>query len=163
MARRVKKMDNLFWGVATGFFAGQSAGPAALNFITTPTLPATLLRLRGEVICYLDGAGASSELIRVHMGIILVPEGSGTTVVYDPHLDPNAPWLYHQIVHLGYEERVTDVVDSPVTSAARYVIDNKAMRRIRPDVEAQFCMTNETVGGAEAVNVVYGIRVLQGH
>ena len=164
MARaRVKKIDNVFWGVASGVISALTTGSsAALNFIAVGTQPATLLRMRGEVLVYADGVQATGGLSRVTMGVIKVPEGSSTTVRYDPETDPNAPWLWYDVAHVGYEEMVDNVVDVPVVSGRRILVDNKAMRRIRPDEEFQIVFTNTTIIGGLSVNCAYLMRVLQG-
>ncbi len=164
MARpRVKKIDNVFWGVTSGIFSALGAGGTlALNAIAVGTQAATLLRVRGEVLGYLDAVQTPPTGCRLSMGLILVPEGTGSTVVYDPALDSNAPWLWYAMMHLGYEEYVTDVIDTPLVSASRLVVDNKAMRRIRPDVEVQFVVNNTTTFGATPANLAFGLRILQG-
>ncbi len=160
--RPSKKIDNVVWEYSSGFTGSLGAGNQALNFSSVGTSPTTLLRIRGEVCCYLDGATAPPTGIHVTYGIILVPEGSGTTVQYTPVADANAPWLLYGSGFLGYEEMVTDVIDVPTTTGFRHVIDNKAMRRIRPDVEMQIVFENTTVGGADAFNGSYQLRWLQG-
>ncbi len=162
MGRRVKKIDNLIWDFSQGSSLAQSAGVISVNFASVGTTPTTLLRLRGEVLGFLDGTQAPGVLVQVSWGIIKVPEGSAATTRYNPVADANAPWLAYGVMTLGYEEYVTDVVDSPIIAAARVVVDNKAMRRIRPDEELQFSIENSTVGSAGTTNFVYGIRWLQG-
>jgi len=164
MARRRegRKIDNLRWNRAHGSALALSAGTAAVALISVTTLPETIMRIRGNVLTYLDATQAPGGLVLVSMGIIKVPEGTATTVVYDPQADSDAPWLWYSNFHLGYEEYVTDVIDAPGASSMRVIIDNKAMRRTRPDEEYQFVVTNTTVGGAAAINVAYATRILIG-
>ncbi len=165
MARaRTKKIDNVFWGVASGTFDAIAAGnDGALNFIAVGTQPSTLLRLRGQFVTYIDGVSAPGLFVLVQAGIIKVPEGSTTTVRYSPAGDSNAPWLWYTNALIGYEEAVADAVDVAGLNMHREIIDNKAMRRIRPDEEFQFAISNTNIGGgAPAINAAYGIRVLQG-
>ncbi len=165
MARRrgVKKIDNLIWELSTGSVLAQAAGTSALNFSTVGTTPTTLLRLRGEIVGYLSGTQSPTGLAVLTCGIIKVPEGSSTTAQYDPVSDANAPWLWFSSYFLGYDETVVDVIQSTVAvSSFRETIDNKAMRRIRPDEELQFVVTNTTVGAARSTNIAYSIRWLQG-
>ncbi len=162
MARRTKKIDNVIWDLSTGGVGALSAGTSAILFASVGTQPTTLLRMRGQVLSYVDATQAPGGLVQLTMGIIKVPEGSGTTVQYDPATDANAPWIWYDFALLGYEEMVTDVVDVPGATSFRSVIDNKAMRRIRPDEELQFAITNTTQAGALSVNMRYGVRWLQG-
>ncbi len=160
--RHAKKIDNLVWGPFGGAFLAQAAGTAANLFKSVQTVPQTLMRLRGEALIYVDATQAPGGLTQVEMGIIKVPEGSGATARYGPSDDANAPWLWFASLHIGYEEMVTDVIDVPGISSARIVIDNRAMRRLRPDEELQIAIQSTTVGGAISVNAVYTGRHLVG-
>ncbi len=160
-SRGQKKLDHTRWDNSNGIF-GTSAGAAAFEFSAVGTEPATLLRIRGEVAAWVDGTQAPAKAALISYGIILVPEGTGTTVLFDPFLDANAPWLLYGQGVIAYEEMVTDVVDVPGVTSFRHVIDNKAMRIIRPDVEMQFVVTNTTIGGALGVNLNVGLRWLIG-
>ncbi len=160
--RRVKKIDNLLWGLGAGSSLGQSAGVIGIQFASVATSPHTIMRLRGEVMAYVDGAGAPTKLSRVTWGIIVVPEGTGSTVVWDPDSDSNAPWLAYGSAHIGHEEMVIDVVDVPGLSLKRWDVDNKAMRRVRPDEEIQIVFSNVTIGSASTVNFAFALRELRG-
>ena len=160
-SRPAKKIDNTVWAYSSGA-AGLGAGTAAFAFSSVGTLPTTLLRMRGEVIGLIDAVQTPGKLLAINYGIILVPEGSGTTVQFSPVADANAPWLLYGTGTLGYEEYVIDAIDCPVMSAFRHVIDNKAMRRIRPDVEMQMVFENSTFIAGATANVAYSIRWLQG-
>jgi len=92
----------------------------------------------------------------------LVPEGTGTTVTWSPITDSNAPWYFYTRFHLGYEEAVVDVVAYEGMGAYREVIDAKAMRRIRPDVEVQLVIEQATVGSAHAIQLGMAGRTLFG-
>jgi len=164
MARqRVKKIDNLIWDGSTGSSNGLAAGSsAAVNFAVTGNAPSTLLRLRGTHICFLDGVQAPGVLNVVRYGIVKVPEGSGTTVQYDPASDETAPWLFYNSVLLGYEEMVTDAIGLTEISSFREIVDNKAMRRMRPDEELQWAVNNTALVGSAAINAGFAIRFLQG-
>jgi hypothetical protein len=106
--RPVKKMDNLVWTYSSGFIGAISNGNnSAVAFSTVGTLPTTLLRIRGNIACWLDGPDAPPVGLEIHVGIILVPEGSATTTQFEPKGDANAPWLYYDAFTIGYEETVT--------------------------------------------------------
>ena len=159
---RGKKLDHTNWQLSTGSAQALVAGTAAVNFSVSGLQPSTLLRIRGEVLASLDGQSSAGKALLLSYGVILVPEGTGSTVVFDPFLDANAPWLLYGSGHLGYEEPVIDVINIPGITSFRHVIDNKAMRIIRPDMEMQFVVTSTTVGVMEESNVYYSFRWLQG-
>jgi len=113
---------------------------------------------------YADGVQAPDGMrVLVSMGLVLVPEGQGTTVIWDPFSDPNAPWFWFHEEVLSYEEMVVDVIDSPVCTAARFTVDSKAMRKGGDDEEIQFVLTNSTLGTASAINASVAFRFLLGH
>ena len=159
----VKKIENLIWQNSQGANLAQSAGSvAAIAFATVGTLPVTLLRLRGEFLSWLDAAGAPGEVVQVNAGIIFVPEGTATTVVYSPQSDANAPWLWYAAFTLGREEQVVDVIALEALAMKRIEIDNKVMRRIRLDVEVQFVIETVNVSGSPASNHAFNIRWFEG-
>ncbi len=121
----------------------------------------TLLRIRGESMIYADGAQAPGALTVVAAGLILVPEGTGTTVLWSPFTDGDAPWIWSGFYHIGHEEAVTDVLQVPQLPGARDVIDNKAMRILR-NQEVQAVWENVTLGGAVTINAMMGGRILTG-
>ena len=166
MARRHrghgKKIDNLRWALGDAPSLAQSAGSVAQVFLAAGTNPVTLLRVHGEIYTAFDTAQSPGKLVKVTVGVIKVPEGSGTTVQYDPVSDDNAPWLLYQILMLGYEEMVTDVVSLCGSAFERRIIDNKAMRRIRPDEELQIVITNTTINGAASTDTLVSCRSLVG-
>jgi len=161
-SRFPKKMDNLIWDGTFLRFSAIGSGSTALQFSSVGTQPTTLLRLRGNISVIVDGLEAPAVAARATWGLIKVPDGSATTVQYDPVADVNAPWIYWGSAVIGYEEYVTDVIDCPGISSYREVVDNKAMRRIRPDEELQWVLTNTTVDGGLSLNHDVSIRWLQG-
>ncbi len=160
--RHGKKIDSVTWDLVSLSFAALGAGSQAQTAISAGTTPTTLLRIRGQLLAYVDGASAPGKQAVIAVGLIVMPEGTGTTVTSSPFSDGNAPWLYHNIFRLGYEEMVTDVIDVPMVSSFRETIDNKAMRKIRPDREVQFVVENSTTQTALSANVAMDFRFLQG-
>jgi len=160
---RGRSMESVRWSGGTFFFNAISAGNSALVFLTASNdPPETILRIRGELVAWIDGLEAPAVSIDVAVGVILVPEGSATTVQWSPGSEANAPWLMYERFSLGYEEYVTDVIDAPGLTVFRKTIDVKAQRIVRPDVEAQLAIENNTLSGAAAVNVAFTSRVLLG-
>ncbi len=156
------KIRNLRWSRNTFTFANFGAGTAALTFITAGQETDTLMRLRGELLCFLDGTSAPGKLVQIAIGAIVMPEGQGTTVVSSPSTDDTAPWLFYEQFTLGYEEAVTDVISYPGIGIYRKTIDVKAMRILRPDREVQLVVENTTLLSAAAVNLVFGVSGLFG-
>jgi len=156
-------MESVRWTGASASFFGQAAGSAAAVFISaSDDPPETLLRIRGELTCWVDGPAAPATAVEVGVGIALVPEGSGTTVQWLPITEANAPFLMYERFTLGYEEMVSDVIDVPGLTMFRKVIDVKAMRIIRPDVEVQIAIEQASLNGAEVINLVFSHRTLIG-
>ncbi len=162
-SRHPKTIGTTRWAASALSFNGISAGSSALTALAAGTPAETILRTRGTGLCMVDGVQAPVSLVLVSMGLVLVPEGTGTTVIWDPVNDPNAPWFWFKEVFVGYEEAVTDVIDMPGLSVSRYDIDSKAMRKANEDEEVQFVMVNTTISGARAVNVHNAFRFLVGH
>jgi len=161
-ARGGKKIDFVHW---TGFAGGAlafAAGTIAVNLFPASHLKETLLRTRGSLLAFIDGASAPAKLARVGVGMLLVPEGTGTTVLSSPLSEPDAPWFWVSEFLLGYEEMVTDVIDVLGLSSYREIIDSKAMRKIPSATEVQLVMENVTVGTAVGVNIQVVGRALTG-
>ncbi len=126
------------------------------------TFKDTILRTRGSLIGYLDGLSAGGTAVLISVGIWIVPEGTGTTVLASPFSDPNADWFYYSQFVLASEELVADVIDVPAATGYREVIDSKAMRIGMPDTEVQAVFENTTLLGATPVNVNVAGRFLLG-
>ena len=159
--RSGKKIDFVHWSGFQDSFNAQAAGSIGKNIFAAAHEPETLMRLRGTLLAYLDTTQAPGVQIAVGIGMILVPEGTGTTVLWSPLTDPDAPWFWYTAFALGYEEYVTDVISSQVASGYREVIDSKAMRITR-NQEVQAVVENVTTGSAGAFNMVIAGRSLSG-
>ena len=158
-----KKIDTVHWTYGSFEFSALSAGNAAVNVLTAQHLPETLLRMRGEWISTLASAGIPNRAVAVTIGAILVPEGTGTTVLWSPVIDGDAPWIWWDVIHLSYQEMVADVIGTQITLGGRRVIDSKAMRKVR-NTELQVVVEQATILSASAadVDVAGSMRVLAG-
>jgi len=89
MARRRqgKKIDFTRWDGGFQTALALSAGSVAATSIAAGILPTTLLRMRGELVAYVDAASAPPTLAEIGVGLHLVPEGTGTTVLNSPLTD----------------------------------------------------------------------------
>ena len=157
------KIQNLVWAGATHLFTSQGAGTAAQVMVTAADTKDTIMRIRGELVAWVDAPSIPAKNCVVGIGAIVMPEGQSTTVVSSPVTDTSAPWLFYDFFTLGYEEMVTDVIALPALSVFREVLDSKAMRRCPPDTEIQFVMENITFSSALSVNVSIEGRFLLGN
>jgi len=157
-----KKIDTVHWTYGSFATSSLAAGSIAAAMLGAQHLPETLLRVRGEWAALLEGTQTGGQGTAITCGMILVPEGTATTVLWSPVTDGDAPWFWWDTMHLFYEEYVADVVTSDL-AAARRIIDSKAMRKIR-NTEVQFVCENTTIGGftAASVNVGASARFLAG-
>jgi len=160
-SRAGKKIDFVRWIGSTFSKDAFSAGTAAATLFSQ-TLPVTIMRQRGELVIWHDGLTASPKSALIGVGLIVVPEGSGTTVTVSPITDPEADWFFYSSHVIGYEEAVTDVIDIPGLQLARERIDGKAMRRMGSTDEVQIVVENVTLLAATAVKVSAHFRTLLG-
>ncbi len=120
------------------------------------------MRVRGEILSFMDGVHAPGVLVDMALGMIVMPEGTGTTVTSSPISDANAPWFFYHRWTLGHEEAVTDVIGVQGILFMRTTIDSKAMRILRPDREVQTVIEQVNVGSGGSTNTRMNIRVLFG-
>ncbi len=158
-----KKITNMHW-IEGGFsFAAFGAGTVAGTATAAQHLPETLLRTRGEWAATFDAAQGPGSGVFLTLGLIQVPEGTGTTVLWSPATDSDAPWIWWDVFTLLYEEMVLDVIGTQGTLSRARVIDSKAMRRLR-NTELQWVAENTTITGhgAAGVNAAGSARFLAG-
>ncbi len=160
-SRSGKKIDFVHWTLGQMSPAALGAGTSGATLFAALHEPETLLRMRGNLLAWVDANQAPGVSARISAGVILVPEGTGTTVLWSPITDADAPWIWVEHFMLGYEEMVVDTVDVPGLTSFRAVIDNKAMR-ISRNQELQGVFENVTAGGAMSINGSLQIRVLAG-
>ncbi len=159
--RHAKKIDTVHWLGTIGNVAALGAGTVADSLLAAQHLPETLLRMRGEWYFSLDGAQTGGQGVNVTAGIIQVPEGTGSTVLWSPFTDSDAPWIWWDTCALFYEELVTDVIIAQAGPDMRRVIDSKAMRKLR-NTELQLVVENTTIANAASVRGSVSVRVLAG-
>ncbi len=156
------KIQNIRWAGAAHQFSAFGAGTSAQVMVTAADTKDTIMRIRGEVLAYVDGASAPGKAAKIAIGAIVMPEGQSTTVVSSPISDDEAPWLFYEQFTLGYEEMVTDVIDVPGITFFRKAVDVKAMRILRPDQELQLVAENVTLLSATSINMTFTFRLLLG-
>jgi len=160
MARRSAPVNRHWTPFSSGAIGGTfAAGTVAGTISAAQHDRETLLRTRGNLMAYIDATQAPGKAVLITAGMILVPEGTGATVLWSPTTDGDAPWFWYTAFILGYEEMVTDVVDVPALTGFREIMDSKAMRRIR-NQEIQLVLENTTLATAAAVNLYLAGRFL---
>ncbi len=155
---RGRRRGQARWGFGSQFLSGLAAGtPQSAAIIAAGTLPSTVMRTRGEILVWMDGAPAAADAVVWAVGLIVMPEGQGTTVVSSPITDGNAPWFGFWTGTLAAED--TTLLQNG-TQYARIPIDSKAMRILRPDREVQIVAEQSTIGGAQVININFAARFL---
>ncbi len=157
-ARRAAPV-NRHWTTFAENNLGQAAGSVAKTNLAAQHDRETILRTRGNLFAQLDGVNAPGAAGLVTVGMILVPEGTGVTVLWSPFIDGDAPWFWHESFVLAYEEAVVDAVAYSGGGTFRTVIDSKAMRRVR-NQEIQMVVENTTIQSAIEVNLSIAGRFL---
>ncbi len=157
-----KKIDYTHWTIGNAESGSLGAGSVGVTLFSAQHQPETLLRLRGNLLAKLEGVQSGGQGILVTCGIILVPEGTGTTVLWSPFTDADAPWIWFDGFYLGYEEYVIDVISAQCAACYRSVIDSKAMRIVR-NQEVQAVFQNTTILTAASVRAQLVVRGLTGH
>ncbi len=158
--RSGKKIDFVHWtmGKASSNNMGATATVAA-TLIAALHEPETLLRMRGFWTAHQRSGIAAGVAGFVAAGIILVPEGTGSTVLWSPLTDHDAPWIWYDMTVIAYEEPVTDVIG--LGGFYRSTIDNKAMRIVR-NQEIQVVFETIQEGGAGNTDHTCAVRILSG-
>ena len=159
MARQRSNPVNRHWSGFSVNALALAAGAVGSTAVAAQHDRETIMRTRGSLLGWFDATPDAGDIVQISAGLILVPEGTGSTVLWSPLSDSDAPWFYYTTFFLGYDEPVVDVIDIPGASSYRETVDSKAMRRVR-NQEVQFVVENTTIGSAEAINVVMGGRFL---
>ncbi len=150
---------NKHWTPFQGNAQALSAGSIGVNVAAAQHDRETIIRTRGNVLSYVDGTAAPGQLALISIGLILVPEGTSTTVLWSPFTDGDAPWFWYEAFAIGHEEAVTDVVEYAGLGLVRSFIDSKAMRRVKNE-EIQLVVENTTLATALTSNTVVAGRFL---
>ena len=157
-----KKIETVHWTGMAGSVLGLATDTSAARLLNAAQhLPETLLRIRGEWTANFSGVQTPPARMQVTVGIIQVPEGTGTTVLWDPTGDADAPWIWWDTMALTYQEMVTDVIGVQAVMAGRRVVDSKAMRKLR-NTELQLVVTNSALTGTSSSDTMFEGRVLTG-
>ena len=156
--RREGRRTDYTWQDSQLALLAVAAGTPTAGQIFSVNLSSTLVRVRGEVLAWLDATPAAGDAVVVGCGMRVAPNGAGNTVIIDPLSDGDGDWFWYELMTLAFDG--TDV--NGVTAAKRIEIDGKAMRRVKQAEEIQFVMNQLTIGTAQAVNVSVNVRALFG-
>ena len=161
MARRSGRATDYRWTLGRDTSLALASGSDQGTILAAPTVSSvTLMRQRGEVLIWMDGTPVPGAAIRFGVGLILNQDGVTATNL--PLDDGQAPWIWYAVGSLAYDEPVVDVIDIPLITAVRLVIDGKAMRKIRSGVEVTWVIQQETIGSGNAINASILCRFLVG-
>jgi len=150
---------DLRWTLGTATVNALAAG--ANSFVTVVAAgntSQTIMRTRGELLVYLDGAQAPAVLMRCAAGLLV--QQSGATPTSTPLTDGDAPFFWYDVFHLGHEESVLDAIEQVGCGIIRHMVDAKAMRVLRPDQEIALVVETATAKGSSAVNFALTARFL---
>ncbi len=161
--RRSGRPNDYDWEMARGSSLG-----TAVNVITqfesfVSDTAETLVRVRGEVLVWLDLSGsAAGDVMVFAWGIVRSASGS-TDVGVSPITEGGANFLAYGICTLGTEIAIGTAGDGNVRNGIamkRFEIDSKAMRKLRENESIYMIFETADVVGAPVTNAGFAIRAL---
>ena len=156
-ARSTGRRADLRWTGGRQSFQALNGGTSAQGVIVTAGITSqTLMRIRGELLLIVTGAETSGDSADIGVGLLL--QQAGATATSLPLADDEAPFIWYARHVLT--TRAAAVSDALGARVVRTVIDNKAMRVIRPDQELVVIANNLTIAGALQVDVHVSMRFL---
>ncbi len=161
MARPVRSGRRADYAWNGGTFAFD--GPAEANLISslgTFGESLTIRRLRGEVLCTIDGTADGDKKV-VGIGIILATDAAvaaGATALPSPVIALDADWIWHGFFPMASQTGSS----SPDLGAhnARLTIDSKAMRRVRSNQQLVVVVDGLNLSGTPVMDLVGAVRFL---
>ncbi len=149
-ARSGGRRADLRW--TKGAFAFNALGATSTSgvIVAAGNTSQTMMRVRGELLVYLDGTQAPGTFLRVAIGMLI--QQAGVTATSVPLSDGEAPFFWYESFALAYEEAVTDLIAMPGLAVFRKTIDGKAMRVLRPDQEIAVVVEQATIGSSGSIN-----------
>ena len=141
-----KKIDFTDWSGFTNAFSALAIASSTSSVMRTFSSSQTLMRTRGELLCYVDGTTVPGSSSQIAVGFLVQQTGATATSI--PITDSQAPYFYYETFVIGYEEMVTDVIAAQGAIVIRKTIDSKAMRKVRADQEIAAVVQSSTIVGA---------------
>ena len=155
---RSGRRADLRWTLGTTSFLALAAGNSSDTVVSAGTTSQTIMRVRGEILSWLDGTLGPGAAIIVALGLLI--QQAGATATSLPLTDGEAPFMMYHVWHLAYEEQVTDVIGSPFAAAVRIEVDVKSKRILRPDQEIVAVIEAATIANAAPANTAFAGRFL---
>ena len=118
------------------------------------SIPATILRMRGEIFAITDGA-AESEALSMTLGIGVVSSdafAAGAGSMPDPGGEPEYPWLYWTaffIINQSGDTASTPGEQNQIGQAYRLRFDSKAMRKVKPGQSLTWVIQTDNATAAD--------------
>ena len=146
-----RKAD-LRWTLSQTEILGRNAGnpTGAQAVVTAGVTSQTLMRVRGTFYAMIVGTPTVTDIVQCGIGLLVVPGGSGAVVTSSPLTDGEAPFLWFEAFHLNTQSAGATNANGP--QFWRNVVDNKAMRVIRPDQEIQLVVEVSDAVGTSTVD-----------
>ena len=122
----------------------------------------TLIRQRGQILAYANAGGATLDSV-IFLGMYFANNkavAAGIASLQLPGTDVGSDWLWTDCIPISDNSGSIDQI-RPTTSAARQIIDGKAMRKVEPN-QAMVLVGQVVDFGATALNanVTVGCRFL---
>ena len=143
-----------------------NASPA----ITTPILTEgllegygnpTIVRIRGNMMCWNDSTSGSGAVALVTLGMFLADAAQvtvGISAMPLPFSNIGSDWIYWDQFIVG--EQISNQADANDISFERHIVDSKAMRKVKLNHQLQLVAELQNVEGVPVMNVCGVVRCL---
>ena len=131
-ARAGRKIDFKNWEDIPAIDLSSTAAETIIGPSLNFGIPATILRVRGNLVVFFDGAADTSQQ-NVAMGLAVLSTdavAAGAGSVPDPAAEAEFPWLWWTSVPIAHHVVGAAVLQD--LAFARVVVDSKAMRKVKP-------------------------------
>ena len=150
------------WSGSLGNVALANGASTGIFTLVTLNIPATLMRVRGNLLVMMD-VGAANDTMSVCAGIYIASDAqvtAGAAAFPSPFSIPEADWLWHQHLLLRSESGTQADADQLGGQIVRTEIDSKAMRKIRPNQNLMMVFDGAQLAGTPTYDIMVGIRAL---
>ena len=162
VARPGKKIDFKSWTDLLGISLSTAAASTILGTSLAFGSPATILRMRGQILLNFDAAADNSrQNVGIGIGIISSDAfAAGAGSVPDPLSETDYPWLWWSTIPLVNDLQIAGE-SLQLAVVARVEVDSKAMRKVKPG--QSLAVIYQTSAAVSATNIQQAnIRVLIG-
>ena len=150
------------WELARGSDFLVAAGGDSVRTVGDFTQAETLIRIRGEVLVWLDPATSEvGDALEVAWGVLRAPTGILSEVGVNPIQDGGAPWVAYGVATLA-SEIANFVGVNEGSLMKRFEVDNKAMRKLRDAETLYFVLRTSSIVGSPTMNYGFMLRFLTG-